>query len=66
MRRIISFIISNIALVSLYANSYSNDSIKLETINNDIVESLTTLSDYANNNTKAYKKQSKHFVKLTN
>ena len=57
MRRLIAlFVICNIALVSLCANLYSNDSIKLETINNEIVECLATLNDCANNNTKSYKK----------
>ena len=65
MRRLIAFfIICNLALVSLCANSYSNDSTKLESVNNDIVKCLATLSDYANNNTKSYKKAVRTLRKL--
>lgn len=66
MRRLfVLFIINYIASFCLLcANSYSIDSIKLESINNDIIECMAILNDNANNNTKSYKKAVRTLRKL--
>jgi len=62
----ILFLLCIFAWINLYASSYSNDSIKLESFQKEMIECMTSLNDLMSNNSDSYLKNTYKSIKKVN